>query len=108
MQTLRGRLEARSHEGPCPKCGLVGKKIYAEVTANVSSSVSWEIIRHSWEINWPWLILVSVISVASPFIGLVVAGIWGVVVGLLVRAAEFVVGLYAIGRVREITRGGDR
>ena len=64
--------------------------------------------RQFLEVNWPWLILLVIISVASPFLELLILGTWGVVVGLLVGAVEFVVGLYAIGRVREITRGGER
>ena len=54
------------------------------------------------------MIVLTVISVASPFVGLVVAGRPGVIVGLIIAGVEFVVGVYAIGKVREITRGGDR
>jgi hypothetical protein len=100
-----------SRDQPCPHCGrYAGKKIQATVSddIDVEESVSWARTREFWEINWPWLILVAVISMASPFLGLLIAGIPGVVLGLVIGAVEFVAGLYAIGKVREITRGGDR
>ena len=34
-----------------------------------------------------------------------VAGVPGVIVGLIIAVVEFVVGVYAIGKVREIARG---
>jgi len=70
--------------------------------------LSWERRREFWEVNWPWLILVGAISVTSPFIGLLIVGAWGVVVGFFIGIVEFVVGAYAIGKVREITRGGSK
>jgi hypothetical protein len=96
---------------PCPHCGQeAGKRIGVEITDQLQTrdSVSWERRREFWEVNWPWLVLVGVISVVSPFVGLVIAGLPGVVVGLLIGVVEFVVGIYAIGKVREITRGGDQ
>lgn len=98
------------HEGPCPICGRVDKRVHVllATTANAGVSLAWEHSRKHWEINRPWLILVIIISIASPFLGLMIAGIWGVVVSLLVTPLEFLVGLFAIGKVREITRGGDR
>ncbi|MGI8910917.1 MAG: hypothetical protein ACR2JR_10250 [Rubrobacteraceae bacterium] len=71
-------------------------------------SVSWERRRTFWEVNWAWLILLSIISLASPVVGLLIVGMPGVAVGLLIGIVEFVVGLFAIGKVREITRGGDQ
>lgn len=101
----------QSRDEPCPHCGQeAGKRIGVVVSDLLESrdSVSWERRREFWEVNWPWLILVSVISVTSPFIGLMIAGVLGVVVGLLIGVVEFVVGIFAIGRVREIMRGGDQ
>jgi ribosomal protein L37E len=100
-----------SRDEPCSHCGrYAGKKIKATVAdgIGVGWSVSWTRTREFWEINWPWLILVVVISVASPFLGLLIAGILGVLLGLVIGAAEFVVGLYAIGKIRDITHGGDQ
>ena len=54
------------------------------------------------------MIVLTAISIASAFVGLVVAGVPGVIVGLIIAVVEFVVGVYAIGKVREIARGGDR
>ena len=100
-----------SRDAPCWDCGLAaGKTISVGIAdaVQISDSVSWERTRSFWEVNWPWLIVLTVMSVASPFVGLVVAGRPGVIVGLIIAGVEFVVGVYAIGKVREITRGGDR
>ena len=100
-----------SRDEPCPHCGQdAGKRISASITDQLSTSdsVSWERRREFWEVNWPWLVLVGIISIASPFVGLVIAGVPGVIVGVIIGVVEFVVGIYAVGKVREITRGGDK
>lgn len=47
------------------------------------------------------------ITVGSPFLGLVFAGWVGVVVGLVIGLATFFMGLRAVTKIREVTRGHE-
>jgi len=51
-----------------------------------------------------WAILLAAIVLISPFIGEVIAGVWGVVVGLLLGILSIPVGFFAVTKVREKTR----
>jgi hypothetical protein len=55
-----------------------------------------------------WAIVLAAIVVGSPFVGLLIAGMWGMVIGLLLGFLGVVVGAFAITRVRETERGGFR
>ena len=91
---------------PCPECGST-QKIYdahhsAEVT--LSAFLTGEAIRTFWEKNWWVIILVVVLSLISSCIGLYIPGLLGAAVSFLIAVIGFVVGLYALTRVREIRR----
>ena len=66
--------------------------------------VSWSKTREYWEKRPLPLLGVIVLTIGSPFLGLVLAGWVGVVVGLVISIAAFAGGIFAITRVREITR----
>ncbi len=95
---------------PCPSCGQnAGKGIYAVQTdqMRITDSVSWARAREFLRYNWAWAVVLAVIVAVSPFVGLLIAGIWGIVAGLLLGVLSVPVGFFAITKVHEITRGGD-
>lgn len=61
--------------------------------------------REYWEKHPVLLPLVIIIVLGSPFLGLLLAGWVGVVVGIAVSVMGFVVGLYAVTRVKHIREG---
>jgi hypothetical protein len=73
----------------------------------VHASLGWQHIHEYYERHKVLLPLVLVITVASPFLGLVLAGWPGVVVGLVVGLAAFLLGLRAVTKVREIREGHE-
>lgn len=102
-----GQLLALDHSGPCPSCGDTRKthNVYIEETINVASSLSWRHIRERYERHPVLLPIVIAITLASPFLGLVLAGWVGVLVGLGVGVITFLLGLRAVTKVREIREG---
>lgn len=78
---------------------LIGQAMRAQ-----AGVLSWTKTREYWEKRPLPLLAVVGITIGSPFLGLFVAGWIGVAVGLVVGVAAFVGGLFAITRVREITR----
>ena len=93
---------------PCPNCGSTRRLINESIneTVNVSMKVGWETVREFYEKNRSILAVVIAIAVSSPFLGLLVAGIPGVVVGLFLSVASYFLGPHAVTKVREITKGG--
>jgi hypothetical protein len=96
-----------SHTGPCPNCGEeAGRKVYAgKVKVEGRSTVAFwgrvfELLEF-WKVNGTWLIVAVAIFVFSSFVGLLFAGIPGVIISLLIGAVEFWVGPKAITLVRE-------
>jgi hypothetical protein len=74
-------------------------------TAHATTSLSWSHI-HEYLDSHRWLLaLVVVVTIGSPFLGLVLASWAGVAVSLVIGVATFFVSLRAITRVREITTG---
>jgi hypothetical protein len=70
-------------------------------------SIGW-IKRREFYDKTPWaLTTVIVITIAGPFLGLLVAGWPGVIIGLLLGAVTYFIGPYAMTKVREIERGGN-
>jgi hypothetical protein len=61
--------------------------------------------REYWEKHPVLLPVVLAIVLGSPFLGLVLAGWAGVLVGLAISVVGFVVGLFAVTRVRHVTEG---
>ena len=105
-----GRELAMPSGGPCPDCGstrrnrIFGLGIAVEV--DTALSVSWIKTRKYYEKNPRALTIVAVIAVGSPFVGLVVAGPPGVLIGLALSGISFVAGLYAVTKVLDRERGG--
>jgi len=95
---------------PCPECGSTARTFHDAETAVVTMTgwIDWVHEHTSWE-RRPMLLAFSlVLSVASVFVGYVIAGWIGGVVGLAVTLAGYVLGLRAVTRVREIERGTTR
>jgi hypothetical protein len=62
-------------------------------------------VREYYEKHQVLLAVVTIVTVGSPFLGLVLAGWIGVAVGLLIDLTAFVVGFRAVTKVREIREG---
>ena len=98
---------SENHNGPCPDCGKTGRHISISVkeTMNVRSSSSWEKRREFIKTNPMWNLIIIVISLAAPFLGLVISGWIGVIVGFLIGALLYILGPRALIKIREIERG---
>lgn len=96
-----------THTGPCPKCGKLGKKISLILTETLGlkDSIKWEKRREFFEENPKIKWLIIAITIGSPFLGLVLFGIVGVVIGLVLGGLSYLLGPYAVTKVREIERG---
>jgi len=96
-----------THTGPCPKCGKVGKKISLTLTETLTfkDSLNWESRREFFEGNPKIKWLIIAITIGSPFLGLVIVGLLGVVIGLVLGIVSYLLGPYAVTKVREIERG---
>ena len=70
----------------------------------VGGAVSWESLRTYWEKKPALLTTVVAVTLLSPFIGLVIAGWPGILIGLLISCATLIAGFFAITKVREITK----
>ena len=68
-------------------------------------SLKWGMTKEYYKKNKPLYWCVLLITVVSPFLGLVVAGMLGVVIGLVVGLLTFVLGLNAVTKVLEIREG---
>ncbi len=104
-----GQPLAPSHAGPCPKCGDPRKThdVSVGLTAHARVSVSWHHVHEYYVKHKLLLPLVITIKIGSPFLGLVLAGWVGVLAGLIVGLATFLLGLRAVTRVREVREGHE-
>jgi hypothetical protein len=68
--------------------------------------LSWSKTREYWEKRPFVILLVVALTLGSPLVGMFLAGLAGVVIGLLISVLSLVLGLFAITRVREVTRPG--
>ena len=95
--------------GPCPKCGGTSRhwKVELHATSQVIASLRYLHTREYWEKHPVLLPLVLAIVVGSPFLGLVLAGWSGVLVGLFVSVVGFALGLFAVTKVRHTREGGS-
>lgn len=102
-----GEVLGTNHTGPCPKCGNTGKtyRVRMKAVAEGVASLSWKHTREYYERHPVLLSVVICITLGSPFLGLVIAGWGGVIVGLIVALLAFFLGVHAITRVREVTKG---
>ena len=97
--------------GPCPICGATGTKlVYAtmSVTANVTPTIDIAKIRHSFAFNKLAIVALIVITLVSPLIGFLLPGLPGLVVSYALAIVGFILGLWAITRVRDIERYVNR
>ena len=76
---------------PCPKCGDTRKTYSAIINeaVHVSESLGWQHIHEYYERNPILLPTVFVITIGSPFLGLILAGWSGVAVGLVIGLVAF-------------------
>jgi hypothetical protein len=87
----------------CPECG--GKDRTVSVHEEVQAQESWisTAVREAWEYNKFFVIAMLLVTFGSPFLGLIVAGWPGVVVGLVLSAVSLILGFIAVTRLREST-----
>jgi len=102
-----GYMLSLDHSGPCPRCGDIRKThdVHIEETLHLEGSMHWQHVREYYEKHQVLLAVVIIVTVGSPFLGLVLAGWIGVAVGLLIGATALVVGFRAVTKVREIREG---
>lgn len=96
------------HTSPCPECGQSGRKISLGIAeeVGVADRIGWEKRREFYEKKPLALASVLAITFGAPFLGLVLVGWLGVVVGLALGGLAYWIGPSALTRVREIERGG--
>lgn len=92
---------------PCPVCGGKNRIMSPSVNDNIglSGSVGWKSRREFYEKNRALLWVIVAITVISPLLGLLLAGIPGVIVGFLLSGASYFLGPRAVTKVREIEKG---
>jgi hypothetical protein len=97
----------KNHKGPCPSCGKTGSKILISIkdTLYVSSSSSWEKRREFVKTQPVTHIIIIIISLAAPFLGLIISGWIGVIIGILIAVLLYILGPKALMKIREIERG---
>jgi len=102
-----GELLPDNYTEPCPKCGDTQKMHFVSThdVAHAEESLGWQHIREYYERHAIFLIIVIVITIGSPFLGLVLAGWIGIAIGLVIGIATFFLGLRAVTKVREIREG---
>lgn len=96
------------HTSPCPACGQGGRRISVNIAEKVAVAdrLTWETRREFYEKMPLALAAVIGITFGAPFLGLVLVGWVGVIIGLVLGIVSYFVGPYAITKVREIERGG--
>lgn len=102
-----GTVLPNEHTSPCPKCGQKGRRISVNISENiaVSDRLTWETRREFYEKKPLALAVVIAITVGAPFLGLVLVGWLGVIIGLMLGVAAYWIGPFAIMKVREIEKG---
>ena len=104
-----GYILSNDHSGPCPRCGDTRKthNLHVEETLHVAGSLHWKRVREYYEKHSILLAISIIVTVGSPFLGLVLAGWVGVVAGLLIGVLTLIVGFRAVIKVREIQEGSS-
>jgi hypothetical protein len=98
-----GYILSGDHTGPCPSCGKIGKelKVIGAGGAVGGGRASVETQRSFSERNRKAFIVIIVITVGSPFVGLLVSGIPGLLIGLVLSAISYFLGPNAVTEVVE-------
>ena len=96
-----------NHSGPCPKCGKEGKMVFLTLKESVTlkESLKWKAQKEFFEENPKIKWILTMITLASPLIGLVLSGVAGIIVGIGLGILSLLLGPYAIIKVREIREG---
>ena len=97
--------------GPCPKCGKVGTKVIytiLEGTLSFTGALDKAKIRKSLSFNVYAIGLLILISLISPLTGIILPGCRGITASYGLSIIGFVVGCFAINKVREIERYIER
>ncbi|AKB24251.1 hypothetical protein MSMTP_0782 [Methanosarcina sp. MTP4] len=106
---LCGEPLGSNHSGSCPKCGGFGKKDLIEVgttvvvnTGPIELNSENEHVEENKKIKW----LTLIITLLSPFLGLLLTGLSGVLVGLVISVISYKLGIKASKIIleREIIR----
>ena len=95
------------HSGPCPSCGKEGKNISVNIkeSIQVHSSLKWETRKEYYQKHKGAAGTVIAITVFSPFVGLFLAGLVGVIIGLALGGVAYYLGPKAETKIIEITKG---
>ncbi len=98
-----GEVLSESHSGPCPSCGKVGKKISVTMSggAVVGGAASIHTQRSFYEKNKKAFIILTLITVSSPFVGFFINGIPGLLIGLVLSVISYFGGPKAVVKVVE-------
>jgi hypothetical protein len=99
-----------SERAPCPACGSRSRLFEKTLTARgrATASLAWTKTHEEIERHWGWLLVSLALTIAASLVGVVLAGVPGLIVGLVLGLLSFPVGLLAVTRIREIEHGGDR
>lgn len=91
---------------PCPNCGEIGKLIDLNLADSfgIADSMKAQNVHEYFERHPILLPVVIVITVGAPFLGLVISGMKGVLVGLVIGFITFGLGMVSITKVREIDK----
>jgi hypothetical protein len=94
---------ADNHTGPCPHCGATERIVNSVLSDNVGvgDSISGEKRREYYRKNKKVLFVVIAITIISPFLGLIVIGPVGVVVGLALGGVSYWLGPKAATKIIE-------
>jgi hypothetical protein len=97
---------AKNHLGPCPKCASAKRvKVEMNATSHVSASLRYLTTREYWKKHPVLLPIVLVLVLGSPFLGLVWPDWRGVLIGFALSVLSFVLGFFAVTRVRHDREG---
>ena len=101
---------ALDHVGPCPKCGGTRKTygVSSSMVTKLVASLSWVHVHEYYEKHPVWLAVVIGITFGSPFVGLFLAGLPGVGVGIIIGLISLLLGIYAVTKVRVEREGHSR
>lgn len=93
---------SETHTGPCPKCGHIGKQINLIVNEKVEISEHITIDQKGTrrEEHPKLNALLIGILIVSPIVGYFINPVLGVISGLIFGGASFVLGQYAVTKVK--------